>query len=102
MSKTADEILTEMAATFKERNAVYGDNFRKVGPVMSALHPEGVRLSTDKDHEFFHLYSLLIVKLTRFATSNLTHRDSIHDMCVYGAMLEAILEEREDGRALSS
>lgn len=102
MNKTAADILQDMADTFRERNSVYGDNFRKVGPVMKCLHPDGVKLVDELDHEFFHLYSLLIVKLTRFATSNLTHIDSIHDMCVYGSMLEAILKERENGRALSS
>lgn len=100
--KNAADILAEMAETFRERQKVYGSNYRKVGPVMTALHPDGVILKTEKDHEFFHLYSLLIVKLTRFATSDLSHKDSIHDMCVYGSMLESLLEEREDGRALSS
>lgn len=98
----AGTILDGMADTFRERQKVYKDNYRKVGPVMIALHPDGVSLSTVGDHEFFHLYSLLIVKLTRFATSNLTHVDSLHDLCVYGSMLEAILKEREDGRAISS
>lgn len=98
----AGMILDEMADTFRERQKVYKDNYRKVGPVMIALHPDGVSLSTVEDHEFFHLYSLLIVKLTRFATSDLTHVDSLHDLCVYGSMLEAILKEREDGRAVSS
>lgn len=96
-NKTAADILAEMAQTYRERNVVYGDNFKTVGPVMQQLHPNGVRLETPEDHELFHLYSLLIVKLTRFAHSELKHRDSIHDLSVYGAMLEAILEERENG-----
>mgnify|MGYP000906802733 FL=1 len=100
--KDAGTILDEMADTFRERQKVYKDNYRKVGPVMVALHPDGVSLSTVGDHEFFHLYSLLIVKLTRFATSDLTHIDSLHDLCVYGSMLDAILKERDDGRAISS
>jgi hypothetical protein len=90
----AADILAEMAETYRERNAQYGDNFRVVGPVMELLHPKGVELTDAQDHELFHLYSLLIVKLTRFANSNLSHLDSIRDLCVYGAMIEAILQER--------
>jgi hypothetical protein len=33
------------------------------------------------------------VKLTRFANSNLTHRDSIHDAMVYAAMVEHCVKE---------
>ena len=91
---TAADILAEMAETYRERNKVYGDNFRLVGPVMAALHPEGIELKTAADHELFHLYSLVIVKLSRFATSNCRHLDSIHDAAVYAAMIEAILKER--------
>lgn len=93
-------ILDEMADTFRQRNAVYGDNYRKVGPVMLALHPQGVVLNTIQDHELFHLYSLLIVKLTRFATSGLTHEDSLHDLAVYAAMMESILKERSNGNSV--
>ena len=92
---SADKILAEMAATYRERNVAYGENFRVVGPVMALLHPKGVQLKTPADHELFHLWSLVIVKLTRFANSGLRHQDSIRDLCVYGAMIEAILQERE-------
>ena len=99
---TAADILGEMAETYRERNKVYGDNFRRVGHVMQALHPEGVHMRGALDHELFHLWSLLIVKASRFAVSGLTHEDSIHDLCVYGAMIEAILKERGDGRAVQA
>ncbi len=92
---TADAVLIEMAETYRERNAIYGDNFRTVGPVMNLLHPKGVTLNTVEDHELFHLWSLVIVKLTRFANSDLKHVDSAHDAAVYLAMIEAILNERK-------
>ena len=91
----ASDVLQGMADTYRERNKVYGDNFRNVGHVMAALHPRGAGLQTPADHELFHLWSLLIVKLTRFANSDLTHIDSIHDAAVYAAMIEAILQERK-------
>jgi hypothetical protein len=89
------EILREMATTFEERNRVYGSNYRMVGPMMKVLFPDGVPpqvLHSDQ----FHLFELKLVKLSRFAISNLTHLDSIHDDAVYSAMIESILltEER--------
>ena len=33
----ADKILDSMAETFRERNKVYGDNYKSVGAVMTAL-----------------------------------------------------------------
>ena len=87
---TAADILQRAADTFRDRNAVYKDNAGKVGQVMAVLFPEGVTLKTEADHKFYHLFELLIVKLTRFTNSGLHHEDSIHDLMVYAAMLEAI------------
>lgn len=95
METSADRILELMAETYRGRNAVYGDNWRRVGPVMEAMFAgESLTLSEADDHELFHLFSLIIVKLTRFAVSGLDHQDSIHDAAVYCAMVEAILIER--------
>lgn len=90
---TAADVLAEMAKTYRERNAVYGDNFRMVGPMMKILFPDGVApalLHSDQ----FHLFELMLVKLSRFAVSNMAHKDSIHDAAVYAAMIESILNEQ--------
>lgn len=89
------EMFEEMAQTFRDRNKVYGDNWRMVGRLMAVMFPEGVTLRTHADYDVWHLFELQIVKLSRFAISKLTHQDSIHDMTVYGAMISAILKERE-------
>jgi hypothetical protein len=98
MNNAAD-ILEDMAQTYRERNKVYGDNFKMVAPLMATLFPGGVPselVVTDK----FHLFELLLVKLSRFAISNLSHQDSIHDAGVYAAMVEAcIVEEKSWDRA---
>jgi hypothetical protein len=94
---TAADILEEMGKTFRERNKVYGDNFRMVGAMMKILFPEGVPpelLHSDK----FHLFELKLVKISRFAISGMTHQDSIHDDAVYSAMIEAILLEEENAK----
>jgi len=36
-------ILDEMADTFRQRNAVYGDNYRMVGKMMAVLFPRACR-----------------------------------------------------------
>lgn len=90
------DILEQMANTFRERNAVYGDNYKMVGKLMEILHPDGVVLRTAADHDVFHLWSLVIVKLSRFAISGLKHVDSIHDQSVYGAMIEAAIRNQEN------
>ena len=47
--KDAGSILVEMGETFRERNKVYGDNYKRVGEVMNALFPDGVELKTVED-----------------------------------------------------
>lgn len=88
--KTAADILGSMSETFRARNAVYGDNYKMVAKLVKVLFPNGVPselVVTDQ----WHLFELILVKISRFAISNLTHKDSIHDSAVYAAMIEAIL-----------
>ena len=95
---TAADILANMADTYRERNKVYGDNYKMVAKLMQVLFPKGVPpelVVTDQ----FHLFELKLVKLSRFAISNLTHLDSIHDDAVYAAMIEAILHNNMKEKA---
>lgn len=90
----AADILAGMADTYRERNAVYGDNYRMVAKLVAVLFPRGVPpelVVTDQ----WHLFELKLVKLSRFAISGLAHIDSIHDDAVYSAMIEAILHEQQ-------
>lgn len=92
--ETAATILAAGAKTYAERNEVYGDNWRNFAPVMRALFPDGVPqelIFSDK----WNLFEMVVGKLTRFANSKLTHRDSIHDAMVYAAMVENCLREEE-------
>ncbi len=84
----AADLLVEMAETYRARNAVYGSNYRMVGQMMRVLFPAGAPpelLHSDQ----FHLFELILVKLSRYAISGLQHIDSIHDAGVYCAMCEA-------------
>ncbi len=91
---TAADILQEMANTFRERNAVYGDNFKMVAKLVAVLFPKGVP-SELVTQDQWHLFELALVKLSRYAISNLTHKDSVRDLGVYAAMCEAILTNQE-------
>lgn len=91
LAPDAGDVLFSMGQTFKERNAVYGNNAEVTGRVMAALFPNGVVLKTPGDYEIWHLFELIIVKLTRFTNSGLTHEDSVHDMAAYCAMVELLI-----------
>lgn len=91
---TAADILDAMAATFRERNAVYGSNYKMVAPIIRTLWPNGVP-SEVVARDSWHLFELLIVKISRLAISNLTHMDSIRDAGVYCAMVEACMTEEQ-------
>lgn len=88
----ADEILEDAARTFRERNAVYGNNYLNVGSLFCALFPKTLVLSNEKDYIRFHLLMLAVVKLTRYCNNwdEGGHQDSIRDMAVYSAMVESI------------
>jgi hypothetical protein len=85
---TVPDLMMEAADTFRERNKVYGDNYKNVGNVMMSMFPKGIELRTAEDFNKWHLFELMVVKMTRFANSNLTHQDSIHDLGVYSFMVE--------------
>jgi hypothetical protein len=88
---TQIEVLQTMIETSKERGAQYGNDFKQIGKVMKALFPAGVQLHTEEDFVRWYLFEMTVAKNIRFAVSGLTHRDSVHDMAVYGAMGESCL-----------
>lgn len=84
-------VLHEAGKTFAERSLTYKDNYVLVGQVMAAVQDSLPKINTREKWELFHLFQLIIVKLTRFITSGFTHIDSIHDIAVYAAMIEVII-----------
>lgn len=93
------EALEKMAGTFRERNAIYGDNWETVGRMMTALYPSGITVHGEAAFNVHVWLSLIIGKLSRFVNSGHTHLDSLHDIAVYTAMLEqyVTLEEKRKG-----
>ena len=89
------KIIERMKATFVERGELYGDNYTRIGPVLKALFPDGITLHEADEHNRFHLYLMIMVKMTRLACTELRHKDSVHDIAVYAVMYEALLEEQD-------
>lgn len=86
-------MLEAMAATSRDRYAVYGDNAMKIGTVMEALFPNGYTAKTAADHRMISHLDRIVSKLTRFVNSGCKHVDSIHDAAVYAAMAELEVED---------
>lgn len=87
----AGDILASLAGLYRERNAVYKDNYKHIGGMMAALFPDGITLRTPNDHVRFHLFVLAMVKVTRYTNNWKTgHSDSAKDAAVYMAMLDAV------------
>ncbi len=87
-NKSTLELMREAIDTFEERNAIYKDNYVMVGKLLEVLHPSGLNIKTAEEWNLYHLYILMIVKLSRFAISGLKHQDSLRDLAVYAFMVE--------------
>lgn len=92
--RTAANALLEGAELFAERNKVYKDNHKVFGRVMAALYPDGLTLVGEDVFAEFGIFVQIISKITRHASNENGHHDSIRDTKVYAAMLEILLEEK--------
>lgn len=94
-AKTPDQVLAACSETFRERNAIYGDNYKQFGAIMKAFFPNGIQLQTVADFDRFTLFQNCMAKLSRYANTLPTggHVDSAHDLSVYAAMLECATKE---------
>ena len=91
------EVMQEAAKTFEIRQSVYGDNYKLAALALESFFPDGVPLKTANDHERFHIFMLIVVKLSRYANGwKKPHQDSIHDAGIYSFMLEAIDKKQQD------
>lgn len=89
---TVPEILRAMAATYEERNALYKDNYKRIGAMFVLLFPEGLTVREPDDWNRLFLLIHCIGKMTRYAAQFGAggHKDSAHDAAVYAAMLEEL------------
>lgn len=89
--KTVPEILREAADTYEQRNALYGNNYKRIGEIFVTLFPDGLTLKTPDEWNRMFLLMQLLGKSTRYAAQFAEgHKDSAHDSIVYAAMLEEL------------
>lgn len=92
---TVPQRLEAMAETFRQRNKIYGSNYKQShGLVFKALFPNGLTLKSDMDFNRFAALNAIVAKLTRYVNNFQQggHKDSIHDLAVFASMLEELDE----------
>lgn len=92
---SAADILDKMARTYRERNKLYGDNYKAFGHIMVAMFPGGLTVETAEEWNRLALFIHVVSKMTRYALNFKKggHLDSAHDAGVYSAMLEELTQE---------
>lgn len=80
------------AETFRERNALYGDNYLRFGEVMQRLFPDGVVLNSPEAFNRYGALTQCVAKLSRYCAQfdEDGHEDSAHDLMVYAAILQEL------------
>jgi hypothetical protein len=96
--KRAPERLESAAATFRGRNATYGDTYNSIGGVLLAFFQDGLLLTKEGDFRRFSTFLQCVNKLHRYAATFVDggHLDSAHDLIVYAAMLEEQTQPKKE------
>jgi hypothetical protein len=84
--------LEKLADLYRERNKLYGNDYKRCGEAYAALFPNGLTLRTAEDFSRFVIFSLGYGKQIRYA-NNFTrggHVDSLDDLSVYAQMLQEL------------
>lgn len=89
------QMLTQCAATYDERNALYGDNYKQFGITMLGMFPNGLHIRSPDDWNRIALFIQSMGKMTRYAQnfSKGGHDDSLLDSAVYQQMLREVDED---------
>ena len=92
------EMLEQSAATYRERNEIYGDNYKNFGKWTSQLFPNGLTVKTVDDWNRLGVLVQKMSKLSRYAETYESggHDDSLLDDAVYTTMLRELDKEALD------
>lgn len=87
--------LENAAAIYQQRYELYGDNYKRFGPIMAAMFPDGLTLKTADDFGRFGLFVQVMSKTTRYGNMFTAggHVDSLDDISVYAQMLQEVDHE---------
>jgi|SRR6185436_19050198 len=86
--------IEQMLSTYRERNAIYGDNYKVAGVIFKQLFKDGLEIKTIEDYNRFAILMQIINKIIRYSFNWQTgHCDSLHDLAVYSAILMELDQE---------
>lgn len=92
VEKTPSDVLKKASELYGMKESRYGDNWKRIGPVLSLLF-KGFNPISPKDWDKLHIITMIIVKLTRIVNgikSGGNYYDSKRDLVVYAAMLDSL------------
>ena len=93
---TVTELMEDAICLFTERNLAYGESYRRFGPIMKALFPNGVTITTADDWNRMGVFFHIVDKLSRYSRDHKTgHIDSMKDIGVYSTILQQLDIEAE-------
>lgn len=94
--KSVPEILEDAAKTFKERNKLYGNNYKLFGgALLDCFGGEVPLVKNEDDGNRMFLIVQCLGKLMRYCQNFKSggHEDSAHDLSVYAAMLQELTKK---------
>ena len=89
--------MEENAALYHQRNAVYGDSYKKFGAFAAKLLGKQT-FETEDDYNRLGVMIMMLSKLSRYANNfnKGGHPDSLNDLSVYSTMLQELDKEIAD------
>lgn len=92
MVKPVTQSIKDLAALYEQRNAVYGDDYKRHGSIMEQLFPKGIFLKSPSDFNRYAILQNMVTKLNRYAANfpEGGHVDSLDDITVYSQMLQEL------------
>ena len=93
MGTKVSENLKNAAEIYDSRNEIYSDTYKRVGHMMRAMFPDGIKLDNVSDFNRYGILHTMASKMCRYASCFELggHADSLDDISVY-AMMEQELD----------
>lgn len=96
---TVADMLEKLGDLYRQRNGLYGDNYKRTGRRMLGYFPDGIHLRTQEDFNRFSLFVHMDGKMSRYAQVMLRgegHVDSLDDLSVYSQMQQEVDAEARE------
>ena len=94
--------LVELSQLFEEKNAQYGDAYKRFGAIMQVMYPEGRTFNNVNEWNQLGCLFNIVANLNRHATNkqstpaeHVKASENLDDLAVYTMMLEELVMSRE-------